>query len=643
MIPIRNIGFFAHVDAGKTTLTEQVLLHAGAIRRLGSVDSGTAHTDDLPVERRRGISVRASVTAFQWKECRVNLIDTPGHSDFSAEIERAMWALDGAVVLLSAVEGVQPQTELILSVLRQQGLPMLFFINKTDREGADPARVRDQLRRLGFPATPYPDGQQMEEAVLDHDDRMMEQYLEGASFPAERIREAFCALARSGSVFPVLEGSALKGLGIGPLLDAIVECLPPPRNESRFCAVAFAARMDSALGRGLWVRVFGGKLYNRMTVETPATASLTGVHPPVQNKVSQIRDAYGRDAGQLECGEIGIVFGLSALKAGAVLGDASQIPGRVRPGLMRTPLLEVQVMNEDPKDDEALKKAFDILGFEDPLLEARFNRTLSRRQLRVMGSIQLEVLQEQLKERFGLDVSFGSPDVMYRETVAAEGWGFAAYTMPKPCWAVLKFHLLPGARGSGVRFRSAVPFRDIAEAYQHQVEQAIPIALRQGRLGWPVTDVEITLVDGNHHLIHTHPLDFIVATPWALHDGLRNCGSVLLEPVMDIRFFLPAGLAGRIISDTAAMRGEVLQTLADGEDRLVLLCRVPLKECMDYPRTLASLSSGRAGMSMRLHAYRECPPGLGRTQPRRSVDPLDTAKYILAARSALEGGIFDAD
>ena len=643
MIPIRNIGFFAHVDAGKTTLTEQVLLRAGAIRKPGSVDSGTAHTDDLPVERRRGISVRASVTAFRWRDCRVNLIDTPGHSDFSAEIERSMWALDGAVVLLSAVEGVQPQTELILSVLRQQGLPILFFVNKTDREGADPARVRDQLRRLGFPPTPYPDVRQMEEAVLDRDDRMMEEYLEGASFPPERIREKFRGLARSGTVFPILEGSALKGLGIEPLLDAVIECLPPPRDESRFCAVAFAARLDSVLGRGLWVRVYGGKLFNRMTVETPGRPSLAGAVSPVQNKISQIRDADGRDVGQLECGEIGLVYGLSALRAGAVLGDESVIPGRVRPGLMRKPLLEVQVISEDPKNDEELKKAFDILGFEDPLLEARFNRTLSRRQLRVMGSIQLEVLQEQLKERFHLDVSFGKPDVTYRETIAAEGWGFAAYTMPKPCWAVLKFHLVPGARGSGVRFRSVVPSRDIAEAYQHQVEQAIPIALRQGRLGWPVTDVDITLVDGNHHLIHTHPLDFIVATPWALHDGLRNCGSVLLEPVMEIRFFLPAGLAGRIISDTAAMRGEVLQTLADGEDRIVLLCRIPLKECMDYPQILASLSSGRAGMSMRLHTWRECPAGLGRTQPRRSVDPLDTAKYILAARSALEGGIFDSD
>ncbi len=643
MTPIRNIGFFAHVDAGKTTLTEQVLLRTGVLRKLGSVDSGTAHTDDLPVERRRGISVRASVTRFQWKDCRIHLIDTPGHSDFSGEIERAMWALDGAVVLLSAVEGVQPQTEVILSVLRQQHLPILFFINKMDREGACPERVLDRLRRLGFPVVDHPDGPEMEEAVLERDDGLMEKYLEGAVFPHSLILERFNALARSGDVFPVLRGSALKGTGIEALLDAMIDCLPPPREEERLCAAAFAARQDSALGRGLWVRVFGGCLRSRMTVGASLPGAPAADASSGQNKITQIRDADGKDVGTLSCGEIGIVYGLSALKAGAILGDPSVIPGRIRPGMMKKPLLEVEVLPQEGTDSEELKRIFDILGYEDPLLEARFNRTLSRQQLKVMGRIQLEVLQEQLKERFGLNVSFGPPEVMYRETVAEEGIGFAAYTMPKPCWAILQFLIRPGKNGSGVRFRSLVPHAAIAESYQHQVEQALPIALRQGRLGWPVTDLEITLIDGSHHLIHTHPLDFIVATPWAIQDGLRNCGSVLLEPVMEVRFFLPTSLSGRIISDTAAMRGEVLESAADGEDRTVLLCRIPLKECMDYPQALASLSSGRAGMSMRLHDYRPCPLSLGRTRPRTGVDPLDTAKYILAARNALEGGIFETE
>ncbi len=640
---IRNIGFFAHVDAGKTTLTEQVLLRSGVLRKLGSVDSGTAYTDDLPVEKRRGISVRSSVTCFSWKHCRIHLIDTPGHSDFSGEIERAIWAIDGAVVLISAPEGVQPQTEVILSILKRQKLPVLFFINKMDREGADPGRVLSQLKKLSFRVCAVSREGALEEAVVDLDDALMEKYLEGESLPQALLRERFSNFARAGVLFPVLTGSALKGNGIEALLDAMVECLPPPAPGPVLSAVAFAARQDNALGRGLWVRVFGGTLATRMSIECEGPLSPSWEREILQHKITQIRDAMGKDTGLLSGGEIGLVYGLSALKAGSVLGDKALLPARIQPGLMKRPLLEVQVHPEGTADPESLKKALDTLGFEDPLLETHYDRSLSRQQLRVMGSIQLEVLQEQLKERFGLDVSFGSPDVLYRETILREGIGFAAYTMPKPCWAILKFLLKPGKRGSGVVFNSVVSHADIAESYQHQVAQALPIALRQGRLGWPVTDVEITLIEGSHHLIHTHPLDFIVATPWAIQDGLSRCGSVLLEPIMEARFSLPSELAGRIISDTAAMRGEVLESEADGEGRMVLRCLLPLKECMDYPRALSSLSSGRAGMSLRLHSYRDCPLELGKRQPRRSVDPLDTAKYILAARSALEGGIFDAD
>ena len=212
--------------------------------------------------------------------------------------------------------------------------------------------------------------------------------------------------------------------------------------------------------------------------------------------------------------------------------------------------------------------------------------------------------------------------------------------MPKPCWAVLKFEIEPGPRGSGVTFSSKVPVKDIMARYQHQVEQAIPLALSQGRLGWQVTDVKITLVDGNHHLVHTHPLDFIVATPMAIQDGLVNGGSTLLEPILAVRFLVPAECAGRVMSDVSLMRGEILDSFSDG-DRVILNALVPVQTSLDYSITLASATGGRGAMSVKLHGYRECPLELGAVTKRRNVDPLDMSKYILAARSALEGGIFD--
>jgi ribosomal protection tetracycline resistance protein len=212
--------------------------------------------------------------------------------------------------------------------------------------------------------------------------------------------------------------------------------------------------------------------------------------------------------------------------------------------------------------------------------------------------------------------------------------------MPKPCWAIMRFRMEPGERGSGVQFASEVPVRELALHYQHQVEQALPLALNQGRQGWQVTDVKITLIEGNSHQWHTHPLDFIVATPMGIQDGLRRGGSLLLEPILSIRSLLPQDCMGRVMSDVAQMRGEVTSTVTQGE-RAILTALVPVESSMDYASTLAAVTGGRGGMSLSLHGYRECPQGIGGPTPRRSVDPLDTSKYILAARSALEGGIFD--
>ena len=240
---IRNIGIFAHVDAGKTTLTEQLLLLAGSIRQAGSVDKGTAHTDDLPVERRRGISVRASCVALTWKGVRIHLIDTPGHTDFSAEIERSLWALDAAVLAVDACRGVQPQTETLFAAFRNQGLPCLVFINKSDRPEADPEKVIRQLkRRLKAPFVPLWDDEALTEYVCGADDGMLEKYVSGLGPDREEALECFSALSRSGRAHAVLYGSALKGTGVYDLLDAMVRFLPAPAAVSEhLCAVAFAA------------------------------------------------------------------------------------------------------------------------------------------------------------------------------------------------------------------------------------------------------------------------------------------------------------------------------------------------------------------------------------------------------------------
>jgi ribosomal protection tetracycline resistance protein len=298
----------------------------------------------------------------------------------------------------------------------------------------------------------------------------------------------------------------------------------------------------------------------------------------------------------------------------------------------------VKVTPDDPSRQNELRSALETLSSEDPLLGVE---TLgSELHIRVMGAVQLEVIAELLGTRFGLNASLGAPNVIYRETIARAAVGFYAYTMPKPCWAVIKFEISPLPRGSGVRFESIVPAREILPRYQHQVEQAIPLAIKQGMLGWQVDDVLITLIGGEHHLIHTHPLDFILATPIAFMDGLRRGGSVLLEPILDMRITAPEGCTGRLLGEIIRMRGETSASQLRG-NTMHIAAKAPLASSVDFSVRLAAITGGQGILSIRLAGYEACDLKLGTTCPRQSVHPLDTAKYILAARSALDGGVWD--
>ena len=326
---IRNIGIFAHVDAGKTTLSEQLLSHAGAIRTLGSVDAGTAHTDLLPVERRRGISVKATCVSMEHKGVQINLIDTPGHADFSAEIERSLWALDGAVLVVCAVEGVQPQTELLFEAMCAQSIPVIFFLNKIDREGADVENALSQIQKLlSDKAVLLEDTEAVCELLCDSDDAFMERYLSGENISDGEIQQRLGILSRNAQVFPVLCGSALRNEGVMPLLDAIVDYSPEPKQGKNLCGVVFAAQQDKVQGRGVWIRLYGGALENRDAIDLPAGIDpTTGEQRRVQSKVAQIYGTDGKPVGRLEAGGIGLVYGLGKIPIGHILGDEKALDG----------------------------------------------------------------------------------------------------------------------------------------------------------------------------------------------------------------------------------------------------------------------------------------------------------------------------
>ena len=663
----RNVGIFAHVDAGKTTTTEHLLYASGRIRALGSVDRGTAQTDWLDVERERGISVRAAATALHWKNVSVNLIDTPGHVDFLSEVERALRVMDGAVLIVSAAEGVQAQTEVVWHALRKLNIPTIIYINKMDRVGADAGQALADIRRYLSPqAVPvqvaigegdsfqgvadlWSDGgagpavladrqlaarTELIESLAQTEETLLERYLaEGMPQDSGTLafwRQAAAGLTRECALFPVLFGSSSQGIGITALLDGIVDYLPAPAGgdggQERLSGVVFKIERDKAMGRMAYVRLYRGTIRNRDSVWNE-TQSL-------EEKVTQIRKIDGRkseDVGVLEAGDIAAVCGMQQARIGDVIGHPDAVPPAAH---LAVPLLTVQAQWASEQDYPRVVAALQELADEDPLLDLQWLQDERELHLKVMGPIQLEVLSQLLHDRFGLQVAFGQPSVIYKETLCGEGEGYVAYTMPKPCWAILRFRMEPLPRGAGLQYDARVRAEDLLPQYQNEVARRVPDALKQGMYGWEVVDLRITLIEGEHHVWHTHPLDFAVATPMGIMDGLNRIGTKLLEPMLQFRLTVPEEFGGKVMNDLILMRASFEAPSLLG-DRMTIQGRMPVATSLDYAVKLGSMTKGRAMLATFFDGYEECPPDVKAERQRRGVNPLDTAKYILSVRNAL--------
>ncbi|MFD0675364.1 MULTISPECIES: GTP-binding protein [unclassified Paenibacillus] len=661
---LRNIGIVAHVDAGKTTTTEHMLYESGRIRSLGRVDMGTAQTDWLDVERERGISVRAATTVFEWKGYKVNLIDTPGHVDFSSEVERSLRVLDGAILIVSAVEGVQAHTETLWNALRTLQIPTLIVINKMDRTGASAQRVLNEIRSVLTPdaipvqcysgeedsfsrvnslwewefslngkseteaSVEQADYDSVLEQLAEHDDQLMKHYIEGEEVPRQVLYERLCGLAKQAKVYPVLFAAASKGIGIKELMDAALSFLPSPSGkvEDPLSGVVFKLERDKVMGKVALVRLYAGRIQNRDMIHNTTQE--------LDEKVTQIRKIHAghyEDVGVLNAGDIAAVCGLSRVKIGDVIGSAASVPPEHR---LTIPLLTVQVHPASNAEYPQLVAALQELADEDPLLDLQWHQQERELHIKIMGPIQLEILTHQLHSRFGLRAEFGSPSVIYKETPSGTGYGYVAYTMPKPCWAILRFHIEPGPRGSGLQYTSQVKPEDLLYSYQNEVARRVPEALMQGLQGWEVTDLRVTLVEGQHHVWHTHPLDFVLATPMGIMDGLAHTRTTLLEPYLHFRITAPQEVSGKILNELNLMRAVFEYPVIAGE-RFTVEGLIPVASSLEFPVKLSTLTGGRGTYTARFDSYRECPPDVDAARTRRGVNPLDTSKYILSMRSAL--------
>ena len=648
---IRNIAILAHADAGKTSLTENFLYLAGATKKPGSVDNATAVTDFLNVEKERGISVRSAHTYFSWKGIKINLIDTPGHVDFSADVERIIRITDAAVLIISAVEGIQSHSLSLWEALRQNNIPCIIFVNKIDRVGADTEKLINDIRKeltnniILLNKTENEGSNQaniiplfsedyIDEAIIEniagYDEEILESYLNADKVSFQTLQNSLKKLIDGNKLYPLIFGSAKNNLASDVLLDAIAGLFTTPQynSTSSLSALVYGISFDKSVGKIAYVKVFKGKISNREVLKNASRNT--------ESKVTQIRKSFANkfeDTAVVSAGDIAGICGLADAEVGDVLGENTiGIPSYTQ---IQQPLITVQLKAAKETDYPALAAAITELSAEDPSLALEWLKEERELNVKIMGWIQIEILERILADRFGIKASFENPTVIYKETPTTIGEGFVQYWMPKPCWAIMKFLIEPAPLGSGVIYESKIGVNNIQQKYQNEVERTIPLALKQGIKGWEVTDVKITLIEGEDHVMHSRPGDFVVATPMGIMNGLQNTGTTLLEPLNTFRITAPDDLLGTVTSDITQMRGS-FNSPEIYEGKFVLTGLLPVATSLDYSVKLSSRSGGKARISTHFYGYQPCTDEQGVIRAYKGISPLDTAKYILKARKALQ-------
>ncbi|MCB2358788.1 GTP-binding protein [Clostridium estertheticum] len=658
---IRNIGIVAHVDAGKTTLTEQLLYQSGSSRILGSVDKGTTHTDSLAMEKQRGISVKAAETDFTYKGTNVHVIDTPGHIDFSSEVERSIGVLDGAIVVLSSVEGVQPQTEVYFNALKELNTPSIFFINKLDRIGASPYKtIKDMKKLLTNKLIPLQlvyeennefivknifDNVDNAKNILEIKDESFKQLLEdiidilgnnneeilnqffGETLTLGMLKNEITLQANSGQIYPVLYGIALRGEGIKDLLNGIVDYLPGPENldDLGLSALVYKISHNKTLGKIAHIKIFSGSISTRddiLNVTTNKREKITMIKKVVNQKPVDVSSASSSD--------LVMVSGLNC-STYDVLGSKTHIPTLKT---ITTPLLTLRIYSKVQEDYVTLVEALTILQEEDPLLNMEWVKEKKEIHLRIMGKIQIEYIENILMERFNVQVTFGPPSVIYRETPITSGYGESRYTMPKPCWAIVEFLIEPLPKGSGLIYESKVRTEKVKIKYQREIEDNLDKILSQGIYGWPVTDLKITFTSGEDHVMHSRSGDFAASSAMGIMRGLREIGTTLLEPIINFRITVPENVGGRVLNDIIKMRGS-FETPFIHNGTFTIEGKMPVSTSLEYPGDLSKIASGKAIITTGFSGYEPCSLEIGATRERIGVNPLDRAKFILSVRNAL--------
>ena len=598
----KTIGVLAHVDAGKTTFSEQILYHTKSIRNRGRVDHKNSFLDSHNIEKERGITVFSDQAVFEFGESTYYLIDTPGHVDFSTEMERAIGVMDYAIVIISAVEGVQGHTETVWELLRKYKVPTFIFINKLDRVGADKDNVILKIKRTLSKDVIFIEEnlkndelrEELIEFISEYDEKLLEMYLEG-KYCKKVWMNRFKELTKESEVFPCFGGSALQDEGIKEFLDNIDELSFTNYNENNaFSGIVYKIRHEDNGNRLTFIKALEGTLKVRDEVS---------YNDDIKEKISSIRIYNGnkfKAVDEVKAGDIFAVTGISKVNAGQGIG---RLHKNIEYEMIPT-LMSKVIFSESCNVKEVLGY-FKILDAEDPSLNVLWNEKLEEIHVHIMGKIQLEVLKEVAKERFNLDVEFGPCKILYKETINSEVKGYGHFE-PLKHYAEVHLKLEPIARNSGLDFENKCHADHLTTGHMNLVKTHIFEREHNGILtGSPITDIKVTLLTGRAHNKHTEGGDFREATFRALRQGLEKAENILLEPYYKFKIDVELDYMGRVLSDIQRLCGsfnppEIL------EDRVTITGRGPVKTFMEYSTEVIAFSKGKGSINLTFDGYDIC-------------------------------------
>lgn len=644
-----NIGIVAHVDAGKTTVTENLLYLGGVIKEIGRVDNGNTQTDSMELERKRGITIKSSVISFNWKNVKINILDTPGHADFVAEVERSLSVLDGAVLVVSAVEGVQAHTLMLFRVLKKLKLPTVIFINKLDRSGANYKRVIEEMKKVLSPniiaiqnahregthelevEKPYAHDSMGEiiENLCDIDDKFLEAYINNEKIERGYVKQRIQFKARHGKLYPVLIGSALKGIGMEALMDAVVKYLPYSKgNEaSMLSGVVFKIDNSKINNKKTYVRLFNGKINVRDKL------SILGKENDEKVKrIDALLNGKNLESETLTAGDIGILYGLKGVKIGDIVGVRDK---KIKDINLAQPVLKAKIIPLNEHENIRLYEAILMIAEEDPLLKYEASEDQKDIYLNFFGEVQMEVVKTILESNYNIKVKFEEALTIYKETPAKSGTAVThIFQAENPFYAGIGIKVEPLKRGEGIQYVSEVTTGYLPKTFQNGIEDGVYDALEQGLYGWELTDIKVTLIHGAFSSVMSTPAEFRNLAPMVLMEAINNAKTKLLEPLYEFELKINEEVCGRAISDLTRLRAKFDNPIQLNEN-ILLQGLIPVNTSRGYNLQVASYTEGKGMFVTKFYGFQEIPFKFGQTREKHKIDPLNKKMYIMYKRNVI--------